>query len=78
VWTDQAAREARRFGAETSGHTLLYDGAGQLVFAGGVTAARGHGGPNEGRASVLAWLKAYPASARTPVFGCPMSKENRP
>jgi len=33
--------EARRFGAETSGHTFLFDSKGGLLFNGGITASRG-------------------------------------
>src|SRR4029079_17335035 len=36
--------EAARFGASTSGATLVYDTKGRLLFSGGITAARGHEG----------------------------------
>ena len=32
----EAGVEARRFGAETSGHTLLFDSTRRLLFSGGV------------------------------------------
>ena len=32
--------------AWTSGETMLYDASGRLVFAGGITGSRGHGGDN--------------------------------
>ena len=71
---DREGLEARRFGGETSGDVLLYSASGELVFHGGITAARGHAGENDGRAA-LASLLAGKASARsrTPVFGCPLS-----
>src|ERR1700722_1194609 len=39
---DRAGQEARLFGAETSGNTMLYDVQGRLMFNGGITIARGH------------------------------------
>lgn len=33
--------EAQRFGAATSGQTVLYDASGHLLFSGGITAAPG-------------------------------------
>ena len=53
---DDDGAEARRFGAETSGQTLLYDEHGALLFSGGITGARGHAGDNAGRASLVALL----------------------
>jgi hypothetical protein len=74
VTTDDAAREAARFGAVTSGQTLVYDRDGKLVFSGGITAARGHTGDNVGRASVLSTLNGMIAQAQgTPVFGCALA-----
>ncbi len=68
---DRAGVEIRRFGASTSGQTLLYDSGGGLVFNGGITASRGHLGANEGRDSIVAWIDGGEAP-RTPlpVFGC--------
>src|SRR5438067_9702551 len=42
ILTDVDGVEAARFGAETSGHTLLFDRDGRLLFSGGITASRGH------------------------------------
>jgi hypothetical protein len=68
---DDDGLEARRFGALTSGHTLLYSADGRLVFSGGITGSRGHAGDNVGRGAVLAHLLGEAgAPARTPVFGC--------
>jgi hypothetical protein len=65
---------AHRFGAETSGHVVLYDADGKLVFSGGITRSRGHEGDNSGRRAICARLEgtANDAPAQTPVFGCPL------
>jgi hypothetical protein len=71
VVADPGGVEAREFCAATSGQVLLYDGSGQLVFRGGITAGRGHAGDNAGRDSVVAFLLHGTAPAEsTPVFGC--------
>ena len=71
VGSDDDASEARRFQVETSGHTLLYDKEGHLLFSGGITAARGHAGDNVGREALEALLHGRRApQVRTPVFGC--------
>ena len=70
---DDDGREARRFGSETSGQTLLYDGNGTLRFSGGITGARAHAGDNAGRRSLVALLSGeQPDRAATNVFGCPL------
>jgi hypothetical protein len=71
VLTDENGTEAGRFGAETSGHTLVFDRDGTLVFSGGITASRGHAGANAGESAVVAALSDEPIlHNRTPVFGC--------
>jgi hypothetical protein len=73
VVRDENGREARHFGAVTSGQTLLYDEHGVLVFSGGVTGARAHAGDNLGRRSLVALLNHQsPARDGTSVFGCPL------
>jgi hypothetical protein len=78
---DDNGREAQRFGAETSGQTLLYDASGRLIFGGGTTGSRGHPGDNIGRATILALLdqeathtatqaRTQTAAATTNVYGC--------
>ena len=68
---DDDGLEAQRFGAVTSGQTLLYDAQGELLFSGGITGARGHAGDNAGRAAVIALLdRKEPARRATSVFGC--------
>jgi hypothetical protein len=73
VIRDGDGSRAARFGAETSGQTLVYDAGGTLRFSGGITSARGHAGANAGRTSVLALLnRTETAHALTSVFGCPL------
>jgi hypothetical protein len=63
--------EARRFGAKTSGHVVLYDPSGTLLFAGGITNARGHAGDSEGRRAVLSLIATGKANRSVgPTFGC--------
>ena len=73
VHCDEAGAEAQRFGADTSGQTVLYDARGNLQFQGGITVARGHFGDNAGR-SVLTALAhdRLAVTIHTPVFGCPL------
>lgn len=69
--------EARRFGAETSGHTLLFGADGRLLFSGGITASRGHAGDNAGERAIVALVNNQtPARTQTLVFGCSLA--NRP
>jgi hypothetical protein len=71
VLRDDDGVEAERFGAVTSGQTLLYDANGELIFSGGITGARGHAGDNAGRRAILALLeKKEPSRRATSVFGC--------
>jgi hypothetical protein len=73
VFEDEAGDEAARFGAVTSGHVVLYDRAGRLVFSGGITGGRGHQGDNAGRRAVIGLLTGELAGpAPTDVFGCPL------
>src|SRR5262245_25920794 len=71
VVRDDGGVEAARFGAETSGQTLLYDRSGTLVFEGGTTAARGHLGASEGFDAIAALIGGdQPRQSTTPVYGC--------
>jgi len=79
VGVDPVGAEATRFGALTSGHIVLYDPAGRLLFSGGITAARGHAGENMGRIQLLAMLDATtPTMQRHAVFGCALDRETVP
>lgn len=74
VMTDVDGVEARRFGAETSGHTLLFDANGRLLFSGGITEARGHAGGNVGESSIISIANNHTAKDRsTFVFGCSLT-----
>ncbi|MCG3130030.1 MAG: hypothetical protein FLDDKLPJ_00777 [Phycisphaerae bacterium] len=73
VMFDDGGAEARRFGAATSGHALMYDARGRLLFSGGLTPARGHEGDSAGMDAVRALISgATPVNVMTPVFGCPL------
>ena len=75
VLTDENGKEAARFGAKTSGHTIVFGSDGVLLFSGGITGSRGHAGSNAGENLVLAALnKQTLERARTPVFGCSLTK----
>lgn len=68
---DLRGREASRFGASTSGHTVLFDTKGRRVFSGGITISRGHEGNSPGRAAIerhVSGSAKRPDNA--PVFGC--------
>lgn len=84
VCFDSANHEADVFGAATSGHAMLYDTKGRLLFQGGITSSRGHRGDNLGCNKIVSMLRDRDVSARsthvsqdaiesTHVFGCPLS-----
>jgi len=76
VLADPGGVEAARFGAETSGQVVLYDHKGRLIFEGGITAARGHEGDNDGRSAIVSLLDSGGAyRSMTPVFGCPINND---
>lgn len=73
VWLGQDVdgREAARFGARVSGFSLLYDAEARLVFAGGLTAMRGHEGDSAGLRQIAAAMDGRPLEMRDgPTFGC--------
>ncbi|MDX1964940.1 MAG: hypothetical protein SFX18_17450 [Pirellulales bacterium] len=73
VCWDRDGQIATHFGAQTAGHVLLYGKQGELLFSGGITAARGHEGQNAGRAAIISLVNGESAAlTRTPVFGCPL------
>jgi hypothetical protein len=71
VLSDVDGTEAQRFGAETSGHTFLYDRSGALLFSGGITQSRGHAGDNAGENAIVSLISDHQSQlAKTFVFGC--------
>ncbi len=77
VYADNAGLEARRFHAETSGQTLLYNRSGALQFQGGITLSRGHAGDNPGRSALQDLLReGHSTQSKTPVFGCSLFETN--
>jgi hypothetical protein len=67
---DAGGVEARRFGARTSGQAQLFGADGALLFAGGLTAARGHAGDNAGVDAIEGLVLHGHGASSTPVFGC--------
>lgn len=71
VEADPGGARAREFGVETSGTVLLYGAGGELLFDGGITAARGHEGANGSTAALLERIElGRGGRVSTPVFGC--------
>jgi len=78
VLSDVDGAEAQRFGAETSGHVVLFDARGELLFSGGITESRGHAGDNAGESAVVSLLNHHaPERTRTFVFGCSLFNHNK-
>lgn len=75
VVVDDQATEADRFGAQTSGATVLYTSAGELAFSGGLTTARGHEGEGPAHAQILRAIAGDRVQAATaPTFGCELEE----
>lgn len=73
VLVDENGREATLFHAATSGKTLLYNSAGELLFDGGITGSRGSSADNPGTRALLALLNDGRAQeSEHPIFGCPI------
>jgi hypothetical protein len=71
VVADPDGREAERFGARTSGQAYLFAPTGALLFAGGITASRGHEGPSLGRDRIVTLVEHGAADGdASDVFGC--------
>ena len=78
VLSDVDGAEAQRFGAETSGHTFLFDPTGRLLFNGGITASRGHSGDNAGESAIVSLIKDHASKrSQTFVFGCALKNPVR-
>lgn len=72
LFLDRGEREVARFGAHTSGEVMLFRPDGRLAFHGGITAGRGHSGPNQGIEAVVQLLEGSDRESIAPVFGCPL------
>lgn len=72
VHVDAGRRETDLFRERTSGACLVYGANGQLLFNGGLTAARGHEGDNPGTDAIKALMTRHGEQPATPVFGCPL------
>ena len=78
VLSDVDGAEARRFGAETSGHTFLFDSTGRLLFNGGITESRGHSGDNAGESAIVSLVNNHVSKrAETFVFGCSLGNQRK-
>ncbi len=79
VLEDYQGVEAVKFGALTSGHALLFDPEGLLLFSGGITNSRGHIGASAGQRAILAYTSKQkseaPLPVSAPVYGCPLFNE---
>jgi len=70
---DDGCLEAKRCGATTSGHLLLFHPDGTLVFSGGITRARGYVGESIGSQAIRLRLQGETRELQhTAVFGCPL------
>lgn len=67
---DYGGLEAACFGAKSSGEAFLFNSAGKLLFHGGLTAARGHEGPNSGVDQITSILEGKSRSGKYAVYGC--------
>jgi hypothetical protein len=78
VLSDIDGAEAERFGAETSGHTFVFDPSGRLLFNGGITASRGHSGDNAGESAIVSLINDHTSKrSQTFVFGCSLKNPAR-
>ena len=79
VMPDVRGSIARGFGVGTSGTTLCYCAAGELLFQGGITGERGHVGDNAGADAVVDALLGEPVPiSAAPTYGCPLFDDAAP
>lgn len=77
VMVDEGGVEASRFGVVVSGTILVYDPAGRLRYAGGITATRGHEGDNPGAdALTLVLGDSKESVSNCPPTGCRLVRES--
>lgn len=69
---DQDGRIAATFGVKTSGHCVVYDTDGKLLFSGGITAGRGHEGDSPGQSIIQAIAQGHTVdqAQQCATFGC--------
>lgn len=73
VFADPNGELATLFGAETSGHVMLFSPDGQRIFSGGITPGRSHEGDSLGREAILGYVNHRELSCGTShVYGCPI------
>ena len=78
VLSDVDGAEAQRFGAETSGHTFLFEPTGRLLFNGGITESRGHSGDNAGESALVSLINNRNSDRSTTfVFGCALKTDTQ-
>lgn len=70
VWVDDGGEMARRFGAVTSGHVIVYDAQGVRQFSGGITPSRGHEGDSLGKQQIIALSRSEGVAGASAVYGC--------
>jgi len=79
VIADPDGAEIQMFGVKASGHTLVYDGGGRLMFSGGIVSSRGHAGANFGREAIVELARHGRSSVTSsPVFGCALQSRAFP
>lgn len=77
VAIDPGGRMSAREGAFTSGHVVVRDGAGAVVYAGGVTNGRGETGASAAGEAIIAALRGEEVALRVgPVFGCEITERD--
>ena len=68
---DGGGKEAKLFSVKSSGRVLIYNQDSKLIFAGGLTAARGMEGDNIGKKRIISYIKGTNIEFfTTPSFGC--------
>ncbi|MFN0206590.1 MAG: hypothetical protein ACKVS6_09805 [Planctomycetota bacterium] len=73
IQSDDRGAVAEMFSVQTSGHAILYNSRGELVFHGGITSARGHSGDNRGVDAIYQSVFNNNEMLQiTPAFGCPI------
>lgn len=76
---DFEGREAARFGAHTSGATLLFSPEGELLFSGGITPTRGHEGNSVGKRRIVELVRRrHTDRPASDVFGCDLGEHREP